>query len=232
MHKKREAKKGKYMIKDEKLKKELIAIFWIFIIGSIFGCIMETIVGVLMDKEFHLRKGLIYGPFIPVYGVGAIMYYFIVTRIKDIIKVFFTSMVLGGFVEYVCSFVQEVFFGTISWDYSNIALNLNGRTSLMHCIFWGLVGIFYITVAYPLIEKWVSGYKRVDFNVLTVLVFAFMAFNVFISCAAGSRQNERVKGIEAKGKFDEFLDNYYPDSKMDKVYANKIVTVKRQVTKN
>lgn len=212
----------------EKVKKELITIFWVFIIGSIFGCVVETALEILVDKHFHIRQGLIYGPFIPVYGVGAVMYYFIVTQIKDTVKVFLSSMALGGMVEYVCSYVQEIFFGTISWDYSNMAFNLNGRTSLMHCIFWGLAGIFYVVIAYPIIVKWVSNYNKLEFKVITTIMMVFMLFNITISCAAGSRQNERVKGIVADSKLDKFLDYYYPDSKMDRIYSNKIVTVTRK----
>lgn len=219
---------AKNMEKNEKIKKQIVTIFWVFIIGSIFGCIVETMVGVLVDRHFHIRQGLIYGPFIPVYGVGAVMYYFIVTQMKDVVKVFFSSMALGGLVEYICSYVQEIFFGTISWDYSNIALNLNGRTSLMHCIFWGIAGIFYIMIAYPFIMKWISNYQKIEFKVITTMMVVFMLFNIIISCAAGSRQNERVRGIPADSVLDEFLDRYYPDSKMDRVYANKIVTVTRK----
>ena len=82
----------------EKVKKELITIFWVFIIGSILGCLAETALEILVDGNFHIRKGLIYGPFIPVYGVGAVIYYFVVTQIKDVVKVFGIGMILGGIV--------------------------------------------------------------------------------------------------------------------------------------
>lgn len=209
-------------------KKQVNTIFWVFIIGSIFGSIVETILEILVDGNLHIRRGLIYGPFIPVYGVGAVMYYFVVSNIKDPLKVFLSSMALGGFVEYGCSYIQEVLFGTISWDYSKAVVNLNGRTDLMHCIFWGIVGIFYITMAYPVIMKFISNYYRFEFKILTMIMAIFITFNIFVSCAAGARQNERVKGIEANSKLDEILDKYYPDSKMDKVYSNKIITVKRE----
>ena len=136
-------------------------------------------------------------------------------------------MALGGLVEYGCSYIQEIFFGTISWDYSASVVNLNGRTDLIHCIFWGITGIFYITIAYPAIMKFISLHTRKDFKIATIAMAIFISLNIFISCAAGARQNERVKGIEANGLFAEFLDKYYPDSKMDKVYSNKIVTINR-----
>lgn len=216
------------MYKKEELNKEVVTIFWVFVIGCIFGSIAETILGIIVKREFYIRTGLVYGAFIPVYGVGAVMYYFLVSNIKDVFKVFLASMILGGSVEYVCSYVQEIFFGTISWDYSNMAFNLNGRTSLLYCIFWGLAGVFYITIAYPNIMKLVSGYNRFEFKLITILVLIFMMFNIGISCAAGYRQNERVQEIPAKNKLDEILDKYFPDSKMDKIYANKIVTVNKE----
>ncbi len=212
----------------EKLKKELITVFWVFIIGSIFGSIVETALEIIVDGNLHIRRGLIYGPFIPVYGVGAVMYYFIVSNIKDTTKVFFASMALGGFVEYGCSYIQEIFFGTISWDYSSAIINLNGRTDLTHCIFWGIAGIFYITTAYPMILKFVSYYPKMEFKLLTIVMIVFMVFNISTSWAAGRRQNERVIGIPAKNFVDEFLDKYYPDSRMNKIYSNKIVTINRQ----
>ena len=54
-------------------------------------------------------------------------------------------MLLGGITEYLCSYIQEKAFGTISWDYSYLLFNINGRTSLLHCTYWGIAGILYIT---------------------------------------------------------------------------------------
>ena len=58
-----------------------------------------------------------------------------------------------GITEYVSSYVQEKAFGTISWDYSHLMFNLNGRTSLMHCTYWGIAGIMYVTLVVPLLKK-------------------------------------------------------------------------------
>lgn len=80
----------------KKVIKELIVIFWIFIIGSIIGYIYEMIVVLLQKGYFESRQGLVYGPFTPVYGIGGIAYYtafrFIKTRNKG--KVFIITMIL------------------------------------------------------------------------------------------------------------------------------------------
>ena len=99
----------------------------------------------ISKRAFELRQGLIYGPFIPVYGIGAVIYYLILNNIniKSKWKIFLITMVLGGVTEYICSLVQEKVFGTISWDYSYLPFNFNGRTSLLHCTYWELQE-FYI----------------------------------------------------------------------------------------
>ena len=97
---------------------EVIKIFIISMIGSIIGYIVEMIVALVQNGHFVSREGLIYGPFTPVYGIGILVYYIffkiVKTRNKGI--VFISCMILGGITEYLCSYIQEKAFGTISWD--------------------------------------------------------------------------------------------------------------------
>lgn len=48
-----------------------------------------------------------------------------------------------------------------------------------------------------------------------------MIFDIGISCVATERQLERSKNIEPENRLDVFLDKYYPDEYMDKIFANK-----------
>ena len=48
-------------------------ILWYFIIFSIIGLIIETIFCYITTGVLESRKGLIWGPFCPVYGVGAVI---------------------------------------------------------------------------------------------------------------------------------------------------------------
>lgn len=210
-------------MKNKEILKELIVIFWIFIIGSILGYIFEMIVVLFQKGFFESRQGLIYGPFTPVYGIGGMAYYiafrFIKTRNKG--KVFLVSMILGGVTEYLASYIQEKAFGTISWDYSHLLFNINGRTSLLHCTYWGIAGILYIMYIEPRIEKIRENISKINFKILTSTICIFMMFNITISCLAANRQRERRNNIEAENKIDIFLDKHYPDEYMDKIFANK-----------
>ena len=45
-------------------------VFWYFIIFSIIGLIVEMLFCYVTTGQIESRKGLIWGPFCPIYGVG------------------------------------------------------------------------------------------------------------------------------------------------------------------
>lgn len=198
-----------------------IKIFWIFIIGSVFGFLAEMLYALVYTRTLEIRQGLIYGPFIQIYGIGSVAYYILISNIQEPKKAFISGMIMGGCLEYLCSFFQELFFGTISWDYSHLFMNLNGRTSLLYCVYWGIIAILYLKVIYPAFQKMEPLTKKVGVRIFTICFMLFMTFDIVISCMAGNRQQERRQNILADGPVDEFLDRTYPDERLNKIYNNK-----------
>ncbi|MBO5121369.1 MAG: hypothetical protein J6C28_06770 [Bacilli bacterium] len=45
---------------------------WLFIFGSFFGFVIETIWCLIRWRKLESRKGLIYGHFIPIYGIAGV----------------------------------------------------------------------------------------------------------------------------------------------------------------
>ena len=213
-------------MKQEKYIDKIIKIFWVFIIGSIIGYEIEMVVGLVQNGHFVSRQGLVFGPFAQVYGLGILAYYLIVPKIKGgYLKIFFVTMILGGIVEYLCSYFQEILFGTISWDYSHLLFNINGRTSLLHCTYWGIGGVLFMKYILPLINKIDKITKDAYFRTITALFIIFMLFNISVSSMAAIRQNERNREIGASNNIDVFFDKYYSDEVMDNIYENKIEVV-------
>ena len=210
-------------MKDKNVKKELTILFWVFIIGSIAGFIFEVTVVFFQKGHFELRQGLIYGPFIPVYGIGAMCYYIVLSKIKikNKVQIFLITMILGGITEYLCSLIQEKAFGTISWDYSYLPFNINGRTSLLHCIYWGIGGVLYITYIEPLLNKMIDKTNMKAFDLITIILSIFIVFDISISWMAADRQTERKNDIEPQNHLDLFLDKNYPDEYMNRIFNNK-----------
>lgn len=195
-------------------------VFWVFLVGSIFGVIMETIVSYFQFGSFESRKGLIYGPLNPVYGFGAIIFMLFLIKYKNPLKVFFGGMLLGGGFEYLCSLIQEKIFGTISWNYSSHAFNIGGRTSLFIMMCWGLLAILFVFVIYPYLSKQI---EKIPINIgkyLTIILILFLIFDCTISTIACLRQKERANGIKAGNRLEIFLDKKYPDQKLNAIFEN------------
>ena len=210
-------------MKKNKLN-EINKIFLIFMIGSIIGYIVEMIVALVQEGHLESRQGVIYGPFTPIYGVGIVIYYLVFQKIKtrDKKKIFLISILLGGTVEYLFSFLQEKIFGTVSWDYSNWILNINGRTTLIHCTYWGVAGLLYMSLIEPIIPKIEEMIQKNGVKIVSAGVAVLMIFNITISSMAALRQKERKYNIQATSQIDIFLDKNYPDEYMNKIFANKI----------
>lgn len=210
-----------------KYKKELQIIFIIFLCGSFFGYVLENVLTTLKGV-YVLRQGLIYEPLIPIYGIGALVFYFLLTNIHlkhknkvlNYLFVFFISFIFGGLIEYTVSFIQEKIFGTISWDYTYLPFNINGRTSLFHATYWGIIGVLYYIFIIPIINK----IKYKNFSIYTDLLIVILClitiFDISISMLACYRRTERRNGIDATNKIERFLDKYYPDEIIDYYFSN------------
>lgn len=205
----------------KKVIKIITIIFWVFIIGSVFGFFAEMLYSTIFTRTLVIRKGLIYGPFIQIYGVGAVAYYLLISNVKEPKEAFTYGMIMGGILEYIGSFLQEILFGTISWDYSNMFFNLNGRTSLLYCFYWGIIAVAYLKIVYPWLKNIEPLLHKLSVKIFTVFLALFMTFDIGISCMAAARQEERRKDIPPKNSLDEFIDKEYPDEYLDKIYNNK-----------
>lgn len=207
--------------KIEKLIKFSMKIFWIFVIGSIFGFFAEMLYTLVYTRTLEIRQGLIYGPFVQVYGMGAMAYYLLVSKIQEPKKLFFSGMIMGGVLEYLCSFFQEIFWGTVSWEYSHLFMNFNGRTSLLYCFYWGIIAVAYLKIFYPLFQKLDSFIEKKGIKIFTVFFMLFMVFDITISCMAADRQQKRREHLPPANAIEVFLDEHYPDELMNRVYNNK-----------
>ena len=78
--------------------------------------------------EYQDRAGLLFGPFSPIYGFGALLMTIALNRFHDkpVWVVFLVSAVIGGAFEYFTSWIMEFSFGIRAWDYSGTFLSIEG----------------------------------------------------------------------------------------------------------
>ena len=206
--------------------KKIIIVFVIgCVIGTYYEELLELIKLVLAHKPLTMwqtRTGLMYGPFSPIYGMGAVIVSIFATKKIPDWKVFLYSSLGLGVLEYLCSFFQEKFTGTVSWDYSNKFLNINGRTTLVYMVIWGLMALIFVKYVYPHISNLIDKIPIKYSNIISIILTVFMGIDILISATAVIRQQYRKMGHEPFTVIGEFFDKYYPDERIQKVYNNSV----------
>ena len=205
-------------------------LFWVFLSGCVFGAYYEELLNLVIHYHYHhewvwqLRRGVIYGPISPIYGVGALLMVLVLGRKeRPDWKTFFYGSVLGGTLEYFMSFFQEMFLGTVSWDYTNDFLNIHGRTTIPYAIVWGLLSLVLIKIFYPAISSVVESFPRKFGKILTNTLIIIIILDFFLSWGAILRQTFRHNGIKPISFIGEFFDTYYPDEFLEKTANNTVV---------
>ena len=178
-------------------------IVWIFLSACVVGFTVETLWCFLRHGYIESRKSLVYGPLSVAYGMGALV-----------------AFLVGTVTEYICSLGQEICFGSVAWDYSNLPFNINGRVCLLYSLFWGALGLGWIKVIYPFMSNLI---EKIPYSLGTVLTWAFVAFFIFdcaLSAAAAVRMDKRNAGVPATNFVESYLDVHFDDERMHKIYAN------------
>lgn len=207
-------------------------LFYLFVIGSFIGTILETIWAFCVDGHFEMRVGMVYGPFIPVYGGGAC---FLTAALYKLYKlndtlVFVISAFVGAGFEYFCSWLQEQMFGTVSWDYSDTPFNLDGRTNLMYALIWGFLGLVWVRYLYPWTAKLIEKIPKRAGAIITTFLIVFMAFNGFMSVTATARWTQRTEGVPASNSFEKYLDEKFDNEKMEFLFPGMKKAAEAEVT--
>ena len=156
---------------------------FVFTVAGVVGFIYEEICGFINEGEFF-KRGTTYGPWIPIYGVGAMLIFFACIKIrKKPWLVFLISCLLCGTLELCCGYVFDKFFHLRLWDYSGVILNwghVNGYICVRSVVTWGLFGLLLMYGVLPLLEKFQSKRLRA-FNVVAVVLFVLFATDIVLS---------------------------------------------------
>ena len=139
-------------------------------------------------------RGFLYGPWLPVYGIGAVLFYLLLgCRRKKIhpAGVFFLSAAIGTGLELLIGWFLDAFWNLRYWDYSGYPFHFHGYICLYAAVGFGIAGVLWICVLEaPLTRLWkrLSPKVRLGLNTLLLLLFA-------ADCAAALIFPNRGAGI-------------------------------------
>lgn len=208
---------------DKESKSNFIKLFWLFLLASFLGAVVEIVFCFLTTGHFMSRSSLVIGQFSLVWGLGVVLFtvslYWMKNRTDRYI--FVAGMLLGGIFEYLCSVVTEVLFGSVFWDYSGFRLNIGGRINLIYCLGWGGIAVLWVRTVYPVLSGWVDRIIHKAGKMVTFALAVFMLGNMMLSTIALERYTQRQGGrIGEETDMDTVLDLCFPDSLMERRYPS------------
>lgn len=157
----------------------------LFFIYSFIGYISEVISVSSHNKKLNLSRGYLIGPYIPIFGFGAlIIILFLSNYENDLITLFILSVFYCCSLEYFTSYVMEKIFNLRWWNYSHKRFNLNGRICLETGAMFGIGSVLLVKFANPFICGILSGFSHNLIITLGIILFCIMFLDFIISTMA------------------------------------------------
>ena len=213
-------------------------LFWVFVVCCVLGLVIETVYHmVVVDPGVYQdRAGMLYGPFSPIYGFGAVLMTVALNRFyrANPIVIFLVSAVIGGLFEAAVSWFMQVGFGAVAWDYSGstifglfpdpIAVLFGGRTSTLFMCMWGALGFVWIKFCLPWLLKLINLIPWQARYSVTAVCAALMLVNGIMTLQSLECWYQRESGLPPSSPIEEFYAEHYDDAYMAHRFQSMTIT--------
>lgn len=129
---------------------------WLFLFYfyCFLGWCVESAYVSLKEKPPHwINRGFMRGPFLPLYGSGAIMMLVVSAPFRHNIVLTYVAGCIGATIlEYITGVTMEALFKVRYWDYSDQPFNFQGHICLGTTLAWGFLTILMTRVIHRPIE--------------------------------------------------------------------------------
>ena len=142
-----------------------------FALYSFAGWIIELAYRSCRQKKF-VNPGFLFGPFVPLYGTGAIAVIILHAYISNtnIALQFIIYLVILSAIEYITGEFFERVWGLKLWEYSNKIFNIKGKVSLAFSIVWALMALIAINFIHPYIANYVYGIESAHAKLASIVL--------------------------------------------------------------
>lgn len=177
-----------------------VYVAWFFV-ASCAGWLFESAYNVVRTGHWE-KRGFLYGPFCPIYGVGVVVGFLLFDR-PEVASgafpawgVFLASMAGSAVLEYGVSVALERLFGAVWWDYSNLPFNLNGRICLPASLLFGLAGLLVAYVGVPLAHEMAALVPAIVLEVVALVAVGLLACDFTATVISLSDLMEKISALD------------------------------------
>lgn len=156
----------------------LVCFFFMCFVGWIWEVSLSMI-----SYGCFVNRGVLHGPWIPIYGFGCVLILLLLKRFRMRPKVEFSmAVLLCGCIEYFTGFFLELTHnGQKWWDYTGYFLNLHGRICAEGLLVFGIGGMAFVYLIAPLIDNWVKEHLNKKLSAACLVLLLLFGADVVYS---------------------------------------------------
>ena len=166
-------------IKEKQSVQKPFLCFWMY---AVLGWCYEVFIEVFVKRWGFHNRGDLFGPYCPIYGVGALLFLLCFSRLmkkKDVkwlniakpLIIFVGCMTVATAVELAATYILEYTKGSLPWQtYSEYKYNFQARIALSTSVRFGLGGMLFMYAVQPFFDWLLSKPERRTINIIAVTV--------------------------------------------------------------
>ncbi|MDE6963146.1 MAG: hypothetical protein K2P30_05900 [Lachnospiraceae bacterium] len=174
----------------------IIEWLFFFYFYCFFGWIFESTYVSLKSRKF-VNRGFMRGPFLPIYGSGAIMMLVVSMPFQDNIFLTYIAGCIGATaLELVTGELMEALFKVRYWDYSNQKFNYKGHICLSSTVAWGFLTILMTEFLHRGVERIIFIIPSAVVALVTVAASLYIVVDFTLSFKAAMDLRDILIGLE------------------------------------
>lgn len=187
----------------------------IFFLGSMAGLLIEEVWMLATSGLTENRVGLVWGPFSPLYGLGAValtvLSFALRSRGAAGWQVFLVSALVGGVLEQLAGWSMSAFFDAESWTYLHLPDHITQWVAWRFLLMWGLLGLAWCRAVMPRLLYQIGMPTTRRQAIFVTLVAVYLVADVAMTLVCFDRKAERDAGVPPANAFEQWVDTNYSD---------------------
>ena len=181
-------------LKQKQTLQKLFLCFWMY---AVLGWCYEVVLETFIYRWGFSNRGVLFGPYCPVYGVGALAFlgcFGWLMRKKDVkwlnivkpLLIFLGCMAVATAVELAASYILEYTKGSWPWQtYARYKYNFQARIALSTSVRFGLGGLLFLYAVQPFFDRLLSRPKPKTINIIAIIVLIIVVTDFIITKITG-----------------------------------------------
>ncbi len=179
-----------------KLDLNILTFFLIFYIYCFMGWCFESLYVSAKSKKW-VNRGFMKGPFLPIYGCGAVIILFsTIPVMSSPVLVYILSFIAATVLELATGIVMEKLFKVKYWDYSGNFMNYKGYICIKSSITWGFMGMLVTYIINEPVAKFIDSLNVWISALIVVILTVIFVFDFVKSFKAAYDMREIIMSSE------------------------------------